>query len=669
MLTFRMKLIKFSKLIFKLIVMNDNEYEQRIRELESAISNLTSHSKVANLQKEMLFRKAIENTMSGGIAVVDDKGKQVYVNPSFCKIVGWNEEDLLGKTPPYIYWAQQDLENINNALQQTLNNKMPKEGYDLVFQHKNGKLINVNVIISPFVQEKNKQYFLANVIDITDRKKTEEDLNKSQLLLKYSIESQKDTIILSIDMNYHYLYFNKVHADAMKYAYNKDIKIGMNFLDCVSSDEDRKLLKENIDRALRGESLSMIQTLGETHIAYYEVFLNPIVNDKNEIIGCSSLARNISERKKAEKLLKDSETKFKEIINQINDVIIVFDEQAKIIIWNRGAEQLCGLKAENVLNKSIVDVQFQFTPPAYRDKELIEKTINGIVTLKTPERFNQIIDSEIIPLDSENIRNIQSIIFPIDLNGYLLFCTVIRDVTEIKRYEKELLRISADKDKFYSIIAQYLYTPFSLFNNFAKVMSEELDTLPLKEIQKMAEMMSKSASNLYSLLDNMLQWTKMNQGKIIFEPQILNFKKISRDAVSILKPSTDEKTIKINHNAPEDINIYADIFMFKTILRNLVVNAIKYTGCNGHIDISAQQTDSNVTISVIDNGLEVTPDHLTRIFNYSEFHTTLGSTDEKGTTLGLLLCKQFVEKHGGKIWVESKNGKGSEIKFTMPGVT
>jgi PAS domain S-box-containing protein len=647
--------------------MDENQYEQRINELELEISNLTSHSKVANLQKEMSFRKAIENSMPSGIAVVDDKGKQVYVNPSFCKIFGWDEEELLGKFPPYIYWAQQDIENINNALQQTLNNIAPKEGFDLVFRHKNGKLINVNVIISPFIQEKNKSYFLANVLDITNRKKAEEELKKSQLLLTSSIESQKGTIIFSIDKNYNYLYFNKAHADSMKFAYNADVKIGMNFLDCISSDHDRKLLKENIDLSCSGKSHSIIQTFGDTNIADYEVFFNPIGNEKDEIIGCTSLARNISERKQAEQTLKDSETKFKEIINQITDVIIVFDEQGKIIIWNKGAELICGLKAEEVLNRSIADVQYQFTPPPNKDKALIENTINDIVTFKTPERFNQIIDSEIISLDSEKIRNIQSIVFPIELNGYYLFCTVIRDVTEIKRYEKELLRISSEKDRFYSVIAQYLYTPFSLFNNFAKLMAEELDTLPLKEIQKMAVMMSKSATNLYSLLDNMLQWTRINQGKIAFEPQKLNLKKISKDAVSILKPKADAKNIKIIHFAEDELTVFADIFMLKTILRNLVSNAIEFTNNDGQINISAQQTPSDITISILNSGLELTPDYLTKLFNISEIHTTLGKVEEKGTILGLLLCKEFVEKHSGRIWVENNNnGKGSEFKFTLP---
>jgi len=250
-----------------------------------------------------------------------------------------------------------------------------------------------------------------------------------------------------------------------------------------------------------------------------------------------------------------------------------------------------------------------------------------------------------------------------------LFCTVIRDVTEIKRYEKEILKISEDKDKFYSVIAQYLYTPFSLFNNFAKVMAEQLDTLPLKEIQKMAVMMSKSASNLYSLLDNMLQWTRMNQGKITYEPQKLNFKTVSRDAVSILKPNAEEKNITINHMIADEIIVLADIFMLKTILRNLVANAIKVTNHDGQINITAQQSDSNVTISVLDSGEETTPDYLKRMFSTTDIHTTLGSAEEKGTTLGLLICREFVEKHGGKIWVESRNNKGSEFKFTMPSIT
>ena len=646
--------------------MNINEPESGINGMGYEESNIRSDKITPALQKEMSFRQAIENSIPSGIAVIDETGKQVYVNQAFCKMVGWDENELLGKFPPYPYWSLQDIEILNNALQQTLNNNTPKEGFDLVFRHKTGKLIPVNVIVSPFEQNNNETFFLANVIDLTQRKKDEEAIKESNLLLMSSIESQKDTIIFSIDQDYNYLYYNKAHWDAMKFAYDKDVKIKTNFLDYISSDEDKKLLKENVDRALRGESHSLIQAFGDANPAFYEVFFNPILNEKKEIFGCTFLARKITERIQAEQALKNSEIRFKEIIDQINDVIVVFDDQGKIIIWNRGAEQICGLKAADVLNKSIVDIQILLIPPPRNNRARIEKVINDIIAQKTPDVFNQIIESDIIPINSDRIRNIQSRVFPIKLTGYHLFCAVIRDTTEIKRYEKELLRISAEKDKFYSTIAQFLYTPFNVFNSFAKLMAEELDSLPIKEIQKMVIMMSKSASNLYSLLDNLLQWTRMHQGKIPFEPQKLNFKKISLEAYSIIRPNAEAKNIKINHVVGDETNVFADIFMLKTILRNLITNAIKFANSDGQIDICAKETPSNIIISVRYNGIKITSDYLTNLFDFSQIHSTLGAPEEKGTTLGLLLCNEFVEKHGGKIWVESENEKGCEFKFTLP---
>jgi light-regulated signal transduction histidine kinase (bacteriophytochrome) len=285
---------------------------------------------------------------------------------------------------------------------------------------------------------------------------------------------------------------------------------------------------------------------------------------------------------------------------------------------------------------------------------------------ETPERFNQIIDSEIVSLDSGKLKNIQSMVFPIELNGDNLFCSVIRDTTEIKRYEKELLRVSAEKDKFYSTIAQYLYTPFNVFNNFSQLMAGELDNLPIREIQKMAKMMSKSASNLYSLLDNLLQWTKLNQGKIPFEPQIVNLKKISQEAVSIFKPEDNSEEIKIHHFIDDRINVYADNFMLKTVLRNLVTYAMKSSDGDRQIDILALESPSEITISVLNNGIGIKPDYLKNPFDISEIQSAIGAAEEKGTTLGLMLCKELVEKHKGKIWMESGNGKSNEYKFTLP---
>ena len=146
----------------------------------------------------------------------------------------------------------------------------------------------------------------------------------------------------------------------------------------------------------------------------------------------------------------------------------------------------------------------------------------------------------------------------------------------------------------------------------------------------------------------------------------MKFTNICHDVIENLELNAKIKNITINHSAMEEINIFADIDMLKMVLRNLISNAIKFTNNGGQIDISAEQTDSTITISVLDNGIGIEPESLTKIFDISQFHTTTGTAEEKGTGLGLLLCKEFVEKHGGKIWVDSEFGKGSEFKFTLP---
>lgn len=630
------------------------------------MSDLKSVKESIDLRNKLSLNKAIEEHNKTGIVILDDSLKVTYVNRSFCRTFGWTGESLSGREFPNLFILQSDAGSFKNDIFLALENRQPEGGFDVDFCHRDGSMVHVNLLISPYTVENGVRFLLLNVTDIRKRKSVEESFKKLQSILLASLDSQQQSNIFFLDTDYNYSYFNKAHRISMSYAYGADIRTGMNILDCISSEEDRRSLKENIDLALRGNPNSYIQAYGKVNIAYYEIFFSPVYDDNNEIIGCSCFARDIGERILAEQSLKNSEVKFKEIINQINDAIVVFNEKQEIIIWNKGAEQLCGIKADDVLNKNIVDVQYQMMAPLNADRESIEKRINGIASMEATDLFNQIIDSEMMTLNTGDLRHIQSIVFPIRLNDDHLFCTVIRDTTEIKRYEKELLRMSTEKDKFYSLIAQYLYTPFNVFNNFSKLMAEELDSLPIREIQKMADMMSNSAGNLYNLLDNLLQWTKMNQGKIAYEPQQVNLKKICVDAISILEPNSASGNLKVNYFIDEETRVYADIFMLKTIIRNIVSFILKLQGSDGQIDILADNSSSNVLVSILNNGINSYRDTLSELFGNSQINATIGAAEEKGTTLGLLLCKEFVEKHNGKIWIESENGKWAEIKFTLP---
>ena len=163
--------------------MNFNERENRFNDLELEKSINRSEKSDSSFQKELIFSHEFENAIPSGIAVIDETGKQVYVNRSFCRMVGWEKEELLGINAPFVYWDKRDIENIKNAFRQTMDNNSGSGGYDLLFSHKSGRSIPVNVTIAPIKLENNITYFLANIIDISKRKKTEEDLLKSQSLL------------------------------------------------------------------------------------------------------------------------------------------------------------------------------------------------------------------------------------------------------------------------------------------------------------------------------------------------------------------------------------------------------------------------------------------------------------------------------------------------------
>jgi PAS domain S-box-containing protein len=241
-------------------------------------------------------------------------------------------------------------------------------------------------------------------------------------------------------------------------------------------------------------------------------------------------------------------------------------------------------------------------------------------------------------------------------------------VTEqaLKENGTKLLQLNDDKDRFISILGHDLRSPFSGLLGLSDLLIENIRKLDRDEIEVFANYINSSAKNTYNLLDNLLIWGRSQANRIPFDPKKLSLKHICKDVLDILNPNAISKNISVDYSGVTDIDVYADINMLKTILRNLVSNAIKFTKKNGAIKISALKEDSNIVISVSDNGIGIPPGIYKQLFDISKIHTTQGTADEEGTGLGLIICKEFVEKHRGKIGVESTVGIGSRFYFTLP---
>jgi PAS domain S-box-containing protein len=252
--------------------------------------------------------------------------------------------------------------------------------------------------------------------------------------------------------------------------------------------------------------------------------------------------------------------------------------------------------------------------------------------------------------------------------------TVVHDITEMKQIEKEmnlknieLLKSNAEKDKFFSIIAHDIRSPFNGFLGLTQIMAEELPDLTMDELQKIANSMRNSAANLFRLLDNLLHWASMKQGAIPFEPEAVKLLPLVEESILMMIEPSKSKKISINNSISGELQVLADVNMLQTVFRNLVSNAIKFTPRGGFVYIGAQRTEGNfIEIVIEDTGIGMDSKLMDNIFRLDVQVNRKGTEGEPSTGLGLLLCKELIEKHEGKIRVESETGKGSKFIFRIP---
>ncbi|MDK2979148.1 MAG: polar amino acid transport system substrate-binding protein [Bacteroidales bacterium] len=313
---------------------------------------------------------------------------------------------------------------------------------------------------------------------------------------------------------------------------------------------------------------------------------------------------------------------------------------------------------------------------------LINKRFGLFVSNETRTIFNHFLDKVMSSLHREScevsLSENHNHPFYVQLTGIVSenkeHCLLnMIDITErkqaqdkLKENEAILQKLNIDKDLFISVLAHDLKSPFHSMLGFLELLSKNVYSYEIEKIESQVNIIYQSAQKVNNLLDSILIWAKSQSGKFLFEPKELNFRTICAEIIEILKQFANTKSITINYLAPERLIVFADANMLKTVLRNLISNAIKFTNDGGRIDISAELTDVNVIVSISDNGIGLEPEILDKLFKVSHIQTTKGTANESGSGLGLLYCKDFIEKHGGTIWVESKKGKGSTFRFTLP---
>jgi len=238
---------------------------------------------------------------------------------------------------------------------------------------------------------------------------------------------------------------------------------------------------------------------------------------------------------------------------------------------------------------------------------------------------------------------------------------------EIKVQERtsELRALNATKDKFFSIIAHDLKNPFNALLGFSTLLLDDYDNFTDADRIDLIQTMSDASNNAYKLLQNLLEWSRSQTGSIQWEPDAISLHEIVTTTIDLLSNGASVKEISINAIILPNIIVWADANMATTVIRNLISNALKYTPKGGEIRVYSKKSEKEIEVTIEDNGVGINEADKEKLFRIDVNHSTSGTNNEQGTGLGLILCKEFVEKNGGKIWVESQPTVGSTFHFTL----
>ena len=522
------------------------------------------------------------------------------------------------------------------------------------------------------LEQRNKQMKLL-VNDLQNRmnlhQETLADLRQSEEKYRLMFETALEGILIAQD--YKLVYFNPVMLNIA--GYPSEELMGMPFINIIHPD-DRELVTRNYNNRIVGGKTDqnyefrILRKNGEIKW----VVLTGAKLIWNEKPATFNFINDITDRKQAELRLKASEEKYRLITENASDVIWILNlNQMRFTYISPSVIHLRGYTVEEAMNQSIDE---SLTPESARIvKKGIKAALPKFMADRSVEASRFVAQIQQPCKDGSIIWVEVATQFQFNSAGEIEILGVSRNIDERKKMEEELRRseielreLVATKDKFFSIIAHDLKSPFNSIVGFSDLLQNEAMSLDVGEIMQYARLINTSAKNTMVLLENLLEWAQLQRGQIQFNPKRALINELLKEALELVSHNAAQKGITIEHVVPDNLIAQVDENMFKVLIRNLVGNAVKFTHSGGKVEINVKKLDNIIQISVKDSGVGISTENIEKLFSLRSGYISRGTANEKGTGLGLILCKEFVEKHGGRIWVESKEGEGSNFTFELP---
>jgi PAS domain S-box-containing protein len=500
-------------------------------------------------------------------------------------------------------------------------------------------------------------------------------LNELKLAL-HTLNSFPECISIT-DVSDKILYVNKAFCET--YGYTSEELINKH-IDLVRSEKnDPEIIKEIFPATMKdgwhGRLWNRRKDGTDFLIQLYTMTVN---DDEKNPIAYVGIVRDLTEQVRAENDLREAQDKFKTLFTELKDVVYESTPDGRFLELNPFGMELFGINSLEQLRNIDIGKDLYFND--------LER--NAFKEELSKYGFVRNYENNVRTLNGEIVTVLETSYAVKDTSGKIIsYRGILRDITDQKRNEiklkqliqrlelvnnqlkdseEELKSTNASKDKFFSIIAHDLRSPFNSLLNFSEFLLEDIDDLSKEDIKSFAEKINESAKNVFGLLENLLQWSRIQSGKIPYQPSSFNILFKTNEIIKLLRNNAEEKKIHIKNEIEQNLIVFADEDMIFSVIQNLLSNAIKFTTEEGSIIFGSSANEKMIEISISDNGVGISEDNLHKIFKIDSHITTAGTNNEKGSGLGLILCKEMIEKNHGELWVSSIVGKGTTFTFTLP---
>lgn len=685
------------------------------------ISDITARKVI---EESLNLRAQLLDAASDSILILDLDGGILYANNSALKNYGFKRNEFLRLNLKQIT-VLEEIDSLKENMQLLFNNG--EVIFESCHRQKNGALVPVE-ITAKLNEINNKILVLCIIRDITDRKKAESTITYERELLHNLMKYLPDTIYFK-DVHSRFTRINTAQAELLglsnpEDAYGKtDFDYFPHFQALASYDAEQKMLKTGIPLIDKIEELERFD--GQQR--WVTATKVPMFDSNGNPTGIVGMSRDITERIQAEQLQKCL-YQISESVNTVESVQMLYERLHKIIMDLMPADNfyiaVYDDKTELLSFPYFVD-QYDTTPePRELGRGLTEYVLRTGKDLLVDERVDLDLRARgevdmvgeptkiwlgvpmkignkttgvIVVQDYENEKTYaerERKILVFVSEQIALAIEKKRTEEELKRFNRELQEskelleertqeldtlnkylsdsenmlkeINDSKDKFFSIVAHDLKSPFNGLLGFTKILLEDFDELPPEMLRGYIANIYTTAKNVYTLIENLLEWSRIQTGKMDFSPVKMDLFDEVKYTVELLNNNAKNKNISLVGNVPEGTIVCVDNNMIHSVMQNLISNALKFTREGGLVEIISRDAGDFVEVTIADNGIGIKESDLWKLFRIDVQHTTQGTAKEKGTGLGLILVKELIEKHGGKIWAESTEGVGTKFIFTLP---